>query len=114
MPVISVILFALRMKPRRQKLSMRAHAAFLLWACLAFPGVAGAQRATLLGTITDQAGAVVPGVNITLLNLDQGLKREASTNENGYFTIPLLQPGRYLVTAQKQGFAVAEVKDVLL
>jgi hypothetical protein len=102
------------MKSQRQKLSLRAYVALLLWACLAFPGVASAQRATLLGTITDQGGAVVPGVNVTLLNLDQGLKREASTNENGYFTIPLLQPGRYLVTAQKQGFAVAEVKDVLL
>jgi len=57
---------------------------------------------------------VVPGVSVTLLNLDQGLKREGTTDQNGYFTIPLLQPGRYLVTAQKQGFAVAEIKDVIL
>jgi hypothetical protein len=78
------------------------------------PGLANAQRATLVGTITDQAGAVVPGVKVTLLNLDQGLKREATTGENGYFTVPLLQPGRYLVTAEKSGFAVAEVKDVIL
>jgi len=102
------------MKPRRQKVSIRKHPAFLLWACLVFSGLANAQRATLLGTITDQVGAVVPGVNVTLLNLDQGLKREAATDDNGYFTVPLLQPGRYLVTAQKQGFAVAEVKDVIL
>jgi hypothetical protein len=113
-PVLSVILVALRMKPRRQKLSIRTQATFLLWACLVSSGFANAQRATLLGTITDQAGAVVPGVNVTLLNLDQGLKREASTDGNGYFTVPLLQPGRYLVTAQKHGFAVAEVKDVIL
>jgi hypothetical protein len=112
--VLCGILVALRMIPRRQKLSIRTRAAFLLGAGLVFSGLANAQRATLLGKITDQVGAVVPGVNVTLLNLDQGLKREASTDANGYFTVPLLQPGRYLVTAQKQGFAVAEVKDVVL
>ena len=82
--------------------------------CLALAGIAHGQRATLVGLVSDQKGGVVTGVNITLLNLDQGLKREASTNEDGYFTLPLLQPGRYLVTAQKDGFAVAEIKDVML
>jgi hypothetical protein len=53
-------------------------------------------------------------VNITLLNLDQGLERSATTSENGYYTVPLLQPGRYVVTAQKAGFAIAEIRDVIL
>ncbi len=102
----------MRLRPR--KLSIPVQVVFLLFACLALPGSASAQRATLLGTIIDPNGAVVPGVKVTLLNLDQGLKREALTSENGYFTVPLLQPGHYLVTAQKDGFAVAEIKDVVL
>jgi hypothetical protein len=82
--------------------------------CLALGGTAHAQRAALAGSVCDQNGSVIPGVRITLLNLDQGLKREATTNEDGYFSVPFLQPGNYLVTAQKDGFAVAEIKDVIL
>ncbi len=81
---------------------------------MSIANTAAAQRATLLGTVVDQKGAVVPGVQITLLNLDQGLKREATTGENGYYTVPILQPGRYLVTAEKSGFAIAEIRDVIL
>ncbi len=98
----------------RQRFSTRQQAAFLFLVCLAFPALVAAQRATLLGTVTDQNEAVIPGVQVTLLNLDQGLKREATTNQNGYYTVPLLQPGRYLVTAQKPGFAIAEIRDVIL
>lgn len=75
---------------------------------------ASAQRAVLTGAVSDQTGNELSGVKVTLLNLDQGLKRDASTNEEGYFTVPLLQPGNYLVTAQKDGFAVAEIRDVVL
>jgi len=103
------------MKFRAQQVSLPASAAFLLFVwLLAFARPAYAQRATLLGTIVDPNGAVVPGVKVTMLNLDQGLQRETVTADNGYFTVPLLQPGRYVVTAQKDGFAVAEVKDVVL
>ena len=92
---------------------MRA-ALVLLMVCVASVGVANAQRALLTGTVTDQSGSAIPGVHVNLLNLDQGLQRDSVTNENGYFTVPLLQPGRYVVTAQKGGFAVAEVDNVVL
>jgi hypothetical protein len=82
--------------------------------CVAWSSPLHAQRASLLGVVSDQKGGPIPGVNVTLLNLDQGLKREATTNEAGYFSVPLLQPGPYLITAQKDGFAVAEIRDVVL
>jgi hypothetical protein len=74
--------------------------------------LAHAQRASLAGVVSDQSGSVVSQVHLTLLNLDQGLKRETVTNQGGYFAIPFLQPGRYLVTAQKDGFEVSEFRDV--
>jgi hypothetical protein len=98
----------------RRKGSYRTSAGFLIIVILVLCQGGWAQRATLLGTVVDPHGAVVPGVKITLLNLDQGLKRETTTGSNGYYTLPLLQPGHYLVSAQKNGFAIAEVKDVLL
>ncbi len=89
----------------------------LVWSAMLLPltcAPSHAQRATISGTITDQHGAVIPEVKITLLNLDQGLKRETTTNAEGLFVAPWLQPGAYVVTAQKVGFAVAELKDVLV
>jgi hypothetical protein len=77
-------------------------------------GLGHAQRATVVGAVLDQNGGAVPGVHLTLLNLDQGLNRGTTTNDNGYYSVPLLQPGRYLVTAQKDGFAIAEIENVTL
>jgi hypothetical protein len=102
------------MSLRDRRLFLKIRAGFLLGSLLAVSSFALAQRATLLGTVIDADGAVVPEVKITLLNLDQGLKREAITSGEGYYTLALLQPGRYLVAAQKEGFAIAEIKDVIL
>ena len=73
-----------------------------------------AQRATISGDIVDQKGNVVTDAKVTLLNLDQGLKRETLSNDEGLFFVPWLQPGRYAVTAQKDGFAIAEIRNVVL
>ena len=81
---------------------------------LAICGLAAAQRATVVGAVLDQNGGAVAGVHLTLLNLDQGLNRGTTTNDNGYYSVPLLQPGRYVVTAQKDGFAIAEIENVTL
>ncbi|HEY9282253.1 MAG TPA: carboxypeptidase-like regulatory domain-containing protein, partial [Pyrinomonadaceae bacterium] len=70
--------------------------------------------ATLGGTLTDEAGAVVPAVQITALNLDTALQRHAQTDAGGYFTIPLLPPGRYALTARREGFATIEIRSVTL
>lgn len=95
----------------RQQLSSPARLSLLF---LALSTCAHAQRATLSGTVSDPNGGLLNKVEITLLNLDQGLKREAVTNEEGAFYVPWLQPGQYVVTAQKDGFAIAEVKDIVL
>jgi hypothetical protein len=63
-----------------------------------------AQRTTqLTGRITDPTDAVIPAVDVTVTNEDTGLRRETRSNELGYYVVPLLQPGRYTVSLQKQG-----------
>ena len=47
------------------------------------PGFAQLSTATLLGTITDQSGAVTPGAAITIKNLDTGIARNVLANEAG-------------------------------
>ena len=63
-----------------------------------------AQTAQVTGRISDQAGAVIPGAQITIANAGTGLSRESVSNNEGYFTIPLLQPGAYRVAVKKDGF----------
>jgi len=75
--------------------------AFLV--CVASP-VSFAQTAQVTGRISDQAGAILPGALITITNVDTGISRESVSNNEGYFTIPLLKPGEYRVMVKKDGF----------
>src|SRR5438128_2326112 len=77
---------------------------FLITLLFVFALSALAQTAQVTGRITDQSGAIVPDTKITLTNIGNGFKREAVTNGEGYFTVPLLQPGTYQIAVQKSGF----------
>ncbi len=59
---------------------------------------------TVDGTVRDSTGGTLPGVPVVLTNLDTNQTRNATTNEIGYFFFPLVNPGRYEVTAEKSGF----------
>jgi len=76
--------------------------------------LAQSATATLSGAVVDQTGAVVPGAEITLINTATGLLRRATTNEYGYFIVPLLPPGAYTVRAQREKFAPVEISNVVL
>jgi len=82
--------------------------------CLVPSAPAQSTSATLSGTVEDQNGAVVPGATVTAENKATGLKRQAATNDEGQFTIPLLPPSTYTVTAQAQGFSPVQVSNVVL
>ena len=77
---------------------------------------ASAQNAggAITGTLTDQSGAVVPGVTITLRNPDTGSERKVETSDAGVYTAAFLQPGPYQVQAGKAGFATIVRKDLTL
>jgi len=63
-----------------------------------------AQTAQVTGVILDPAGAPIPAAEVTITNTETGIRRTAPTNDQGYFTIPFLNPGAYDVAVQKQGF----------
>ena len=75
---------------------------------------AQSATATLSGTVQDANGAVVPGVEITVMNPATALERQVTTNDEGSYTVPLLPPGKYVVSARREGFAPAEIRDVVL
>jgi hypothetical protein len=59
---------------------------------------------SITGLITDQSGAVMPGVTVEATNTATGQVRNTVTNPDGFYTLPLLQPGSYDVKATLSGF----------
>ena len=60
---------------------------------------------TILGTVTDSSGAVVPHAKVTVVNTDRNaVQRTTQTDNNGYYAAPLLPIGRYAVTVAAPGF----------
>jgi predicted porin len=77
----------------------------LLWLAMgAFP--AWAQTgATLSGVVTNQTGAALPDVAVTIRNADTGATRTIATDGGGRYQASGLPPGRFEIRAAKQGFA---------
>jgi hypothetical protein len=68
------------------------------------PLTAQTIRGALTGTVTDASGAIVPGATVTATNQDTGISDSSVSNAQGSYTFPLVQPGRYQIAAELQGF----------
>jgi hypothetical protein len=82
---------------------------------LLLPGIAHAQSAAIVGTVTDASGAVLPGVSVDVASpaLIEGT-RAAVTDERGTYRIIELRPGTYGVTFTLQGFTPERRENVVL
>jgi hypothetical protein len=69
--------------------------------------IATAQTAnvTVMGMVTDQTGAAIPGVSITATNTQTGAVKNVMTGEDGSYTILNIAPGFYTIQAERQGFS---------
>ena len=71
-------------------------------------------NATLLGTITDVSGAVVPNAKVTITETTTGVSHTGQTNESGNYLFPNLAPGNYSVTVEAAGFKKETRRDITL
>src|ERR1700684_1706832 len=102
------------LKPRRSKCIFTAIVFGLLLALLALPHLVYGQgaNATLLGTVTDASGAVVPGASVQVTNVDTGVRQTVTTDSQGRYTVVDLLVGNYEVQASAPGFQTVVRKGI--
>jgi hypothetical protein len=97
------------MKPRQLLAS-------LVVVCWAWAGSAFAQSSaingTIEGTVRDIQGGVLPGVTVTVVNVDTGTQRVVTTNTSGLFRAATMPLGKYKLTFDLNGFSKLEQTDV--
>src|SRR5512147_254959 len=93
--------------------SMRKLSCLLLLLILSSLG-AFAQEATIVGTVSDNSGAVVPNATITITNSETGIVRTLTTNDAGQYVAGALHIGNYKVRAEAGGFSVVETTGIVL
>ena len=86
--------------------------ALFLWiGALAF---AQGPVGTLSGTVTDPAGASVPGATVVATNNATGVETRATTTGTGTYTLPYLPAGTYTIRVTAPGFRTAAAENVIL
>jgi hypothetical protein len=88
-----------------------------LFGCLVFLAsmaiTANAQfKAGIQGTVTDNAGSIVAGANVTLTNKETNQSQQTTTSDSGFYRFSGLAPGLYTVTVEKESFKKQIVEDV--
>src|SRR5581483_4309693 len=88
----------------------------LSWLLVFLGSVVWAQTTStsIVGTVNDASGAVLPGAKVTVLNIKTGQKREDVTSSTGDYSFPLLDVGVYDVTVDAQGFKQEVRRGVVL
>lgn len=74
----------------------------------------GGATATILGTVTDSSGAVIPKASIVVTNIGTSVASRTETSGTGNYTVPYLNPGVYRVTVQAPGFQQAIIDKITL
>ncbi len=92
-------------------------AIFALLGCIAFTAPAVLAQKTngqITGNVTDQAGAAVAGATVTASQASIGLRRSVETTSGGFYSIPDLPAGTYIVSFSKDGFKETVVGSVVV
>lgn len=69
---------------------------------------------SIVGNVTDNTGAALPGATVTVTHIQTNTSREMVTNETGAYRFPTLQPGQYTITVSMEGFSQATRGDVVV
>src|SRR5579875_3299412 len=87
---------------------------FVLASIFSIPGSIHAQAVygSLVGTVTDNTGAVVPNANVTVTDISKNTSVKTATNASGEYRVDHLIPDAYRVEAEASGFKTSTVPSV--
>ena len=91
-----------------------ARGLILLLAAALACGTVWAQDADVFGTVTDQQGGVVPGVEVTITHKGTGATRTTLSDDTGRYQFQQLTPGAYTITAELAGFKKHVTENVVV
>lgn len=74
----------------------------------------GTQSGEIRGIVSDQSNALVPGVQVTIRNVDTGTSQALLTNDRGLYDAPYVAPGHYSITFRKDGFETYQRDNITL
>ncbi len=98
----------------RMTTATRLFLATLTLLLLSVSALAQSTAGRVLGTVTDQSGAAVPGATVIVSDMQRGSSRTVTTDESGGYVAPELQPGTYKIHVEAQGFKTAERPSVVI
>src|SRR6266850_6213431 len=81
---------------------------------ISLTAVAQVTTATIVGTVTDPGGSIVPGAQVTAKNVDTGLTRTVTSSDAGTYRIEFLPVGKYTIDVSYTGFKRAQLSDIVL
>jgi hypothetical protein len=85
----------------------------LVVSCLTAPAASAQEaRGTIQGRVTDTSGGAIPGATVEVLNTATGVVTPTTTNEEGSYRVPFLNPGTYRVTVSLEGFSKFLSEDI--
>ena len=87
---------------------------FFLLLLINSPVFSQANLGRILGTVTDETGAVLAGATVTVTDVQRGVSRTLTTDQAGEYVAPDLLPGTYSVRAEAKGFQAVEHAGLVL
>ncbi|HEX8282386.1 MAG TPA: TonB-dependent receptor [Pyrinomonadaceae bacterium] len=85
---------------------------FLLTAAL--PAFGQVTTGSVNGVVNDPSGASVAGANVTLRNNETGITRNTTSNDDGEYIFPQVEPGHYTLTVEASGFKKSVAPDIVV
>src|SRR5262249_39764336 len=96
----------------KRRIGMVTRTAFFV--CLTASALLAQTNATIRGSITDQSGAVLPGVVVTVRNQQTGIERSTLSDETGNYQVAALPVGMYQAEARLPGMKPQIVSGLVL
>ncbi len=82
--------------------------------CMPLAGMAQAVSGTIVGTVTDPAGAFIANAQVSIVLVGQSVEHVTTSNDSGNFTEPNLPPGTYSVSVSATGFKKEVLQNIVV